>query len=454
MTSKGKNIADADIYIDGKQYITTKSTADGSYALFIPKGENKIQSTKSGYVGDFIQKNFASDETKNFELGDGGGKNISKLLGFDIEIESHQSNGAGEIWTGSFVKLKSNEAFSALNNTKIKFTNIKVSFDASGNPSPEGGIVKTDVTELQMKLFAYIPVQIKGSPQIVVSKGADGKGRIGGKIQLSLQQIAGGGGLLFDSYVKPLLVPVNSSVDEDVAIFTSDGSIPYALNFAFSFARDELKKAADKIVNDFQQKTDKANVNAKAALQDRLTILKQAAAEATSQALAKGVIPSTMQQNISVKIFGFEGILNLAQCKIDKSGMDMAGAIISPDLPIVSSMVFDIEKLRIATDFSVQNVSVKSAVNLKFNIVNWSAEVNAVGFNMNGFNVGGKIDVTAPSSPTSTLQFANLKLALDRMFGGDFTLPSTGINVFNIINLRSGPSPITFGEVGTAAYLK
>jgi hypothetical protein len=73
---------------------------------------------------------------------------------------------------------------------------------------------------------------------------------------------------------------------------------------------------------------------------------------------------------------------------------------------------------------------------------------------MNGFKVGGKIDIEVPQSPKSTMQFANLSLGSTNIYGGSFTFPSAGVNVFDIIKLQSGNTPITFGEIANTGVYK
>ncbi|MEO6316683.1 MAG: carboxypeptidase-like regulatory domain-containing protein [Chitinophagaceae bacterium] len=453
VTSKGKNIEGADIAVDGKEYITTKSKADGSYALFIPKGENTVKATKPAYTGRQINKNFSGSSVENFELGDGGGRNISKLLGFDIELENQTPDGAGEQWTGSFVNLKANTVFAAPGNKKLKFTNVKVTFDGAGNPLVAGGQVKTDVTEMNMKLFGYVPITIKGSPQITVREETAGKGTIGGKVQLNLGQVGSAGGMLFGDYMKPLLIAAGGAIDKDIPVFVADGSSP-VLSFAFSNAREEIKKAADKAVTDFQAKVDKAKGDGKAALVAKLNELKTAASSAAAYTTGTAVIPATLDQYAGVEIYGFQAMLNLAKCKIDASGLDMAGFVLSPDLPILSTMFFDLEKLKLGTDFSIKDISVKSNLNVKFSIASWSAEINTVAFSTRGFKVAGKIEVQVPQSPKNTLQFSDLAFGSSGLYGGSFSFPGDGLSIFNIINLKTGGTPLSFGEIGNTGVYK
>ncbi|RYY55511.1 MAG: hypothetical protein EOO09_10180 [Chitinophagaceae bacterium] len=454
VSSAGKNIDNAEIFIDGREFITTRSKADGSYQLFIPKGENTIKATRQGYIGKQVTKTYNASSTENFELGDGGGKNISRLLGFDIELESQQPDGAGEKWTGSFVNLKANTVFSVSGSKKIHFTNVRVTFDGSGNPVAAGNEVKTDLTELPVKLFGYLPVAVKGIPQITVREQSPGKGTIGGRLQLNTDQMGMAGGFVFGNLLKPLLVAPDGPADKDVPVFTADGSAPAIAAFAMSAAREDLKRLADQAVADFQPKLNGATGEAKTALQNKLNELKAAAATAATLVSGSAPIPASLGQYLGVDVFGFQAMVNLSKTKVESGGISFAGFILSPSIPIMSAMFFDIERLKLGTDFAVKDVSVSSTLAVKFSIASWSAEVNNVSFSMRGFKVGGKIEVQIPQSPKSTMEFANLAFGTSGLYGGSFSFPGNGLNVFNIISLKTGGTPLSFGEVGNSGVYK
>ncbi|RYY61917.1 MAG: hypothetical protein EOO05_04735 [Chitinophagaceae bacterium] len=224
------------------------------------------------------------------------------------------------------------------------------------------------------------------------------------------------------------------------------------------FPDSNLRRAFDrnrhKAVADFQAKVDKASGEARATLQAKLSQLKAAATTAASLSAGTTPIPATLDQYLGVEVYGFQAMVNLAKCKVDASGIDMAGFVLSPELPIMSSMFFDIERLKLATDFSVKDISVKSNLAVKFSIASWSAEVNSVEFSMRGFKIGGKIEVQVPQSPKNTLEFSNLAFGTSGLYGGSFSFPGNGLSIFNIINLKTGGTPLTFGEIGNSGVYK
>lgn len=451
--SGGKGLDGAEVYVEGRSKIKTQSKNDGSYVLNVPQGEFTIQAIKTNYIGDKVEKNFSASTTHDFNLKDGEGKNISKLLGFDIVLEKSSGSGASQVWTGFFVNLKANSIFSTSSATKLKFSNVNVTFDAEGNAVVDKNEVRTDETEMAMKAFGFIPLKMKGSPQITVRKNQENKGTIGGKLQLDFSQISSVGGLIFDKTIKPYILPVNSSIDQDVPIFVSDGNMNIP-DLVFSFAREELKQAADKAVKELKEKADNAIGEAKAALLNKLSELQSAASTASGFATGNGNIPNSLPQYASVKIYGYEAAIDLAKCKIDASGLTMNGFLITPPIPVISTLLFEVERLKISPDFIIKEVSIKTTANLKFDIASWKGEINAVAFNLNGFKLDGKIAVAVPKSLESTLAFSNLSVGSSGLYGGSFSIPSAGINVFDIISLKSGSLPLSFGRVGNTSVYK
>ena len=446
-------IDDAEIYVEGSDFIKAQSKSDGSYSLVIPKGYSKVFATKSNYRGSVYEKNFTASTTHDFVLEDGGGRNISKLLGFDIVLESYQKEGASaEIWSGAFVNLNANSIFSATGSARLNFSNIKVTFDPDGNAQVLNNEVKTDVTELPIKLLGYLPVRMKGAPVLTVKKNADGKGTINGKLQLDPGQISSLGGLNIGTDFLPLLTPANQSVDQEVAVFVSDGSVGLA-DFVFSFARAELKSAADKAVAELKKKADKATGEAKKMLDTKLNELKSAAASAAGY-VTSGNIPQSLPQYLSVSVLGFEGMVDLSKSKISGEGINFSGLILTPEMPVISSLLFDIDQLAVSNDFTVRNVSLSISKGFRFDIGGWGGELNSANLSRSGFKVGGKIKVKAPKSKEADLEFSNLAIGTGGIYGGSFSLPSSGLDIFEVVNLKTGSTPLSFGRVGNTSVYK
>src|SRR3546814_6601916 len=116
-----------------------------------------------------------NDVEMDFILEGGGGKNIGRLLGFQIELEKADSSANGaEIWTGSFVNLDPYlSVFEPDGRLSLPFANIKVTFDAEGNAIPENKEVVTDAVDFPLPLFGYLPLTFKtDGDQIIVTENS------------------------------------------------------------------------------------------------------------------------------------------------------------------------------------------------------------------------------------------------------------------------------------------
>src|SRR3546814_11339013 len=104
-----------------------------------------------------------NDVEMDFILEGGGGKNIGRLLGFQIELEKADSSANGaEIWTGSFVNLDPYlSVFEPDGRLSLPFANINVTFDAEGHAFPENKDIVTEAFDLPLTLFAYLLLTFK-----------------------------------------------------------------------------------------------------------------------------------------------------------------------------------------------------------------------------------------------------------------------------------------------------
>src|SRR5699024_3347613 len=117
---------------------------------------------------------------------------------------------------------------------------------------------------------------------------------------------------------------------------------------------------------------------------------------------------------------------------------------------VIHSICLEVERLRVGSDFQVTDVVVKTITDLSIEIAAWKADLTSVIFNMNGIRLGGSNGIKVPKSPESVFSFSNLTLGTSGLFGGSFTMPSGGINIFDIIRLKSGSTPLSFGRVGNS----
>ncbi|SEN88445.1 hypothetical protein SAMN05216436_12424 [bacterium A37T11] len=391
---EGQPLAGANINIEGRPYLSAVTGDDGSYEIFLPAGEQTIRAAKTGFFSKQQNKTVqGADLLLDFDLEGGGNKNISTLLGFDIELDKALPDGNGEQWSGRFVHLTpASDMVGNVADQSLSFANIYVNFDADGNAIPQGNQVATDATSLSLKLFGFLPVTFKGDPQIVVKKNAAGKGSISGQLQLAVDQMQGSRGFSFPTDNPIYIALANGAGAEDIEVFREAGSTG-----------------------------------------------------ATEISLKLSKLGSN---DVSMKLYGFLLSVDLDKSRISNTGLSLAGTIHTPALGPISSADITIETFSISKDLRIQTIQIKNDNLPSIGIGNWSAALTNVLFNENGFKLGGKFKVTIPQSGESNVDFSNLSLGIDALYGGQFSFPGEGINVYNIVKLTTGNTPLSFGRVG------
>ncbi len=404
VTSAGVNIKDANVLVDGREFITTKSAADGSYSLIVPAGEFTLKASKSGYLGVQATRTFVigTDQVVNLALGDAGGKDLTKMLGFEIEVESMTPNGAGSFLTGSFINFKPMGPFKVVAGKKLKFTNIAVTWDGAGKPQPAGNQVLSTETQLDFKVFDFLPLRVNRPGGILVKKDVANKGVVQGIIEISVDQILGSTGFQFPAGFKPNLTTLSASVPTELSVFTEDGSFPYGAEFFMG--------------------------TAEAMVGDKFE-----------------------ESKLKIKLFNFEARIDLGKCSIKGDGLHLVGGLKTTGIPLLGDRTFEFEQFHIGADFGIKAVSVKLIPPPTLTIVSWSATLNSMGFNENGFKVGGSIKVKVPASAESIIDFANLLFGQGTVFGGSFTLPTDGVDIFGVIQMKPGATPLSFGRLNNSS---
>src|SRR6056297_2674206 len=65
-----------------------------------------------------------------------------------------------------------------------------------------------------------------------------------------------------------------------------------------------------------------------------------------------------------------------------------------------------------------------------------------------GFALGGNLEFAIPGSDPTDLSFSDLSISPDQLFGGQFTLPQGGVDLFGIVALETkAGTDISFGKV-------
>ncbi|MDR7131805.1 hypothetical protein J2X69_004170 [Algoriphagus sp. 4150] len=395
VSSGGEKLADTRISVEGKEYLFTTSGPTGAYELVLPAGEQVIRAAKSGYLSKNENRILppSGGVELNFMLEDGGGKNISTLLGFDIELDKAVVDGNGQKWNGRFVNMQAAPTlFGESSSHTIPFANVKVTFDAEGNALPANGEVITDISNLPLKLFGYLPVILKGDQQLRVMRNGEGKGSISGKVELAVNQIQGSRGFNF-SPQDPLFIALeNSTGPANLEVFR-EGGVTGAPEATVRFA-------------------------------------------------------SGQGNTVSMNLYGFGLNLDLAKSAITTGELRLAGILNTPALGPVSSAELVVETFTISRELRIQSVRVKNTDLPAIKIGGWEAALANVIFSENGFKLGGQLKVSIPQSGESQIEFANLSLGKDAIYGGQFSFPDAGLNVYNIVKLTTAGNPLSFGRVG------
>ncbi|MCZ2461005.1 MAG: carboxypeptidase-like regulatory domain-containing protein [Chitinophagales bacterium] len=391
--SNNTAVAKAEVKVEDKPYITATSDNDGRYALYLPEGTFQLRAGKTGYVADKAEVNIAqADINKDFNLGSAGNNDISQMLGFPIEVDKMVQDGNGYKLTGSFVNLQpSISGLVTKGMVNMKFTDVRVVFNSENKAIPDGGKVVTDEVSVALKLFDFIPVSLK--PQgtsFVVSDQGNGKGKISGSITLDIQSLQGSKGWNLSKMAVKLLPKGTSNTDFAVFDAGSSGT-PGDVVFNLSSVTNTNEWSGD--------------------------------------------------------IYGFKFAALLKESFIDKNGLHFKGRLNTPDLGPIKKSEFKITDFTIGTDLKVKTVKLDQTGLPTIDIAGWKASIASLLFNENGFKLGGSITVSVPKSGASSISFSDLAVGKDAMYGGKFSLPEKGINIFNIVQLKSGKSALSFGQV-------
>ncbi|WP_439697894.1 hypothetical protein ACFGVS_06185 [Mucilaginibacter sp. AW1-7] len=408
VTAAGHNISGAVIEVEGQPYLNTLTGADGRYQISLPPtdtnllpGSISLKASKSGFIS--LAKNVivgVSPLTVDFTLGDGGGKNISSLLGFPVALDQMIPDGANAYRvSGAFNDLTPLfPALSSHDKISLKFTNVRVTFDASNNPIPEGNKVQTDETQLSLKVFNFLPLILKPDGETLVVTGTTGgKGEIKGKLQLDMTDVTNSRGyLLAKSYI-PQLIPDNTSSPE-VPVFSS-GGIPSALT--------KLKfTGPDAGITDWE-----------------------------------------------AEVYGFKAKIAFAESYVDQQGIHLQGSVSTPDLGVIKTINLKIEDFVLNPQLQISKLKIVATDLPKLSIGSWEASLASLVFTEDGFNFGGSITVQIPKSVPSTVSFSDLRVGKDIFYGGSFKIPDEGLNLLNVVKLMPGSTPLSFGKApGSSAY--
>ncbi|HXO74640.1 MAG TPA: hypothetical protein VN824_05400, partial [Puia sp.] len=108
VTAEGKPVAGADIGVEGLDYLHAVTDNTGYYSFIVSKDSfYSFRAARSGYVSATRGQSFHTDGTLDFALGNAG-FDITKLLGFTVQVDRIEESGSHKKISGSFVHIPGN----------------------------------------------------------------------------------------------------------------------------------------------------------------------------------------------------------------------------------------------------------------------------------------------------------------------------------------------------------
>jgi TANFOR domain-containing protein len=389
VTAAGQPISEAMVRVDGFDYLHALTASNGRYTLVVPAGDYTLQVTKPGYVGAEKQQVFSGTQaTVDFTLTKPS-FDISALLGFPIEVDRLAGTGNTRTLSGAFINLPGNPLFQVKPGTRIPFDDVVVSI-VGGVAVPKDGQVNLSVTSLDAKVFGYLPVRIKN-----------------GEAALAIRQVAG----------QPTQGQLVGIPEIDYGKFMP---IPLGLTLP---------------------------AGARHTLGTGPTVILQSGAslpvpEALDIAFASGQ---------SVELYAFACTLGAPGCQVKADGLHLQGELSLTGVPLLNSSKLKIRELLLGTDGAIRTVTADLGDGLNFNLAGWAAGIQALSINENGLKLTGDLTVRVPASTPSKIQFNNLTISKTALYGGDFSLPSSGLDIFGIVQMKPGSRPLSFGRIGNTS---
>lgn len=377
----GSPVANAEISVEGLEFITTTTDAEGRYTLKgIPLGEYTLVASKGGLLGDTKTQNFEANQNKtiDFNLTDPG-FNASQLLGFKMVLQkSRPGTAANEfIISGELRDLPENPMFKIEggSNFRLKFSE-KTIIKNGDKIYPKGGELITDASEVKLKAYEYLVVKHKSSGGLKIRAMAGSNNEHGELVGEALIDIVGS----FSS-LTGLSLP-----SEGLSLTSGNAAVIAPIN-----SKGELNGSA---------------LNLKTSPE-------------------------------GWKIFGIRFVPDLTKSGLDKNGINLSGKIRLENIPLLNNQEFQLKTLTITKRGELKNVEVNMSPQPVLTIVNWKLKISGLKLNQYGIKFSGNLDVPIPSSETVTIGVKDLGINNNLLTGGTFSIPSAGINIFNVISFKT-----------------
>ncbi|MBT1712480.1 hypothetical protein KK062_29870, partial [Fulvivirgaceae bacterium PWU5] len=150
----------------------------------------------------------------------------------------------------------------------------------------------------------------------------------------------------------------------------------------------------------------------------------------------------------SVELYAFACTLGTPGCQAKADGLHLQGELSLSGVPLLNNSKIKIRELLIGTDGTVRTVTADVGDGLNFSLAGWAAGIQALSINENGLKLTGDLTVRVPASTPSKIGFNNLTISKTALYGGDFSLPAAGLDIFGIVQMKPGSRPLSFGRIG------
>lgn len=390
----GKSVSAAEIYIEGKPYIKTKTDNNGNYSIGVPTGEYTLIASKTGYIADKKSMTFENKiYTQDFELKDPG-FNASTILGFDLILLASTSMPTPNEFkiSGQITNIPSNTLFSISKAKKIDFID-QIVIKQGDNIVPKSGTLVLVDQQLDFKLFDYLNVNLKkaGGLKVVSNNGDNTKGIISGELLLDVKKtFQSKYGLTWPEGIYKL----QSSNTGDFNAFYSNASAP-----------------------------------------DIATLKLEA--------------PTS-----GWEVFGIKLKPDFNNTSINKNGLNIAGSIELTDVPGLGNASLNINTFQIGTNGDIIKLELDVDPNPELNFMSWKMILNKASINQYGLRFGGKLSVPIPSSNAANFIFSDVNVTKSGLNGGSYKLLGN-INIFDVASFSGiTTSPFSIGKVVGTNYYK
>jgi TANFOR domain-containing protein len=393
VTSGGQPVAGAKVRVLGRPDLETTTSPAGQYELTgVPKGAWTLEAAKSGLVGQSQTQTFkpGQNATVDFVLTSAGFA-IDKLLGFPIEVKK-LTLGADTTLSGAFVNLPANGIFAAASGARLEFANVPVRLGKTGLLRPKGqDFVLTDATELPLTAFKYLPVKLTAPAGLKVQmNGSPAKGQLAGQVEINYAAWTPGLGWAWTEGAKTYLSDAaGTGALPPLPVLRSDSNLPLP------------------------------------ALRLRAPV-----------------------KSVGLTLYGFTASVDLLQSTVGADGLHLVGSVQLQGIPALGAATIQVPQLWIAPDGAVKTAALDFTPPVSLSVGGFGFTLSGGSLSEAGFKLSGAVKVQAPASAPSTVSFTDLAIGSGQLYGGNFSLPSAGLDVFGLAKFKPVAGvPLAFGTL-------